>query len=388
MNARRRLIAAALLAASPAFAAEPVIKADARLDLVGLLQRLSGDPHSPSNPESDAAAAHFARWAKHPAVTHLAKMHATGFDWDHPLQYAVYLSTPPSLREIHPTPDFFAQLAGGRDSLDAWREEASDFARVSGFLKWETERAPRRDAELAAVGASSAGVDLSSELVHALGVKPWASWTVYVSPFFPHGGGGSWVIEEKPGRPDVVVMYGPLWNGDKPASDPPWFFAAGVLPEAVFSMTYAVYEVCRPEIRAAASVCQGMQGMANPEDCVQQIWVRGLVARLIDRRYGPGASANYRRYWPPTPFQEKADAVYAVYEGDRAKYKDLMDASGILLAPFQPGGRAPECRLVDRARWPETVYTRRLAYFLDARLEARPDAELRKVLSELPVEGK
>ncbi|MDE2511057.1 MAG: hypothetical protein KGL74_08040, partial [Elusimicrobia bacterium] len=281
MGALHGLIVAALLAAAPARAVEPAIKADARLDLVGLLQKLSGDPHSPDNPEADAAAAHFARWKKHPAVVQLGKMRATGFDWDHPLQYAIYLSTPPALHEVLPAPDFFVQLAGGREALDAWLSAASDFARVSKFEEWEKERAPRREAELAAVRASRDDADLSASLVRELGVKPWSSWTVYVSPFFQHGGGGSWVVEEKAGRPDVAVMYGPRWDGAVPAADPPWVFAAGALPEAVFSMTYAVYEVCRPVVKPAAEVCRGMSGMTNPEDCIQQHWVRGLVARLV-----------------------------------------------------------------------------------------------------------
>ncbi len=365
-----------------------MVKADARLDLVGLLQKLSGDPHSPSNPEADAAAAHFARWADHPAVTHLAKMRATGFDWDHPLQYAAYLSELPDLREVHPTPEFFATLAGGRASLDAWRAEAADFARVSKFAKWEKERAPQRDAELAAVGASSAGVDLSSDLVHVLGVKPWGSWTVYVSPFFPHGGGGSWVLEEKAGRPDVVVMYGPQWRGGVLQQEPSWFLASGALPEAVFSLAYVMYEVCRPEIKAGPEVCAGLPGLGNPEDCVQQIWVRALVSRLIERRYGPAAAGNYRHFSPLPAGHKKVEAVYDAYEADRSKYPDMVEAAGLFLAPFQPGGRAPQCRLVDRSRMPETVYARRLAYYLDGRLEVRPDAELAKIRAELPSEGK
>ena len=102
--------------------------------------RLSGDPHAASNPESDAAAARFAKWKGHPAVTGLAALRAKGFAWDAPAQYAVYLSSPPDLAEVHPAPDFFAALAGGKAELAAWRAAASDFARVSGFLDWERER--------------------------------------------------------------------------------------------------------------------------------------------------------------------------------------------------------------------------------------------------------
>ncbi|MDE2510623.1 MAG: hypothetical protein KGL74_05830, partial [Elusimicrobia bacterium] len=113
-----------------------------------------------------------------------------------------------------------------------------------------------------------------------------------------------------------------------------------------------------------------------------------LVARLVARLYGEAAVDSYRRFWPPTVYEKKVDAVYDAYDADRAQDKDLMDASGLLLAPFQFDGLPPACRLVDRTRWPETVYTRRLAYYLDARLEARPDPELAKVLADLRPEGK
>jgi len=394
VGALRRLSAALVLAAAPAFAAEPVpapapaIVADARLDLVGLLQRLSGDPSATRNPESDAAVLRFAPWKDHPAVKDLARMRAAGFAWDAPAQYAVYLSSLPALSEARPAPDFFATLAGGRAALDAWRAELADFARVSDFPAWERERAPRREAELAAVRASADG-DLAAPLAAFLGARTWDSWTVAVSPFFPPGGGASWILEEKPGRPDVVVVYGPswtrrsAWRRSRPVADEPRAFAAGAWPEAAFSMTYAVYEACRPVLKPSPSVCLGMQGLTNAEDCVQQHWVRGIVARLIASRYGAAAAKSYREHWPPTAYQAGVDAALAAYEGDRSRYKDLMDAADLLSAPFQPDGRAPACRAVDPSRWRETVYARRLAYYLDARLEARPDADLEKVRAEL-----
>lgn len=361
--------------------------ADPRVDLVGLLQRLSGDPRAPSNPVTDEAARRFKPWREHPAVKRLAKMRETGFAWDAPAQYAVYLSTPPELRELYPPPDFFATLAGGKDRLDAWRGELADFVRVSGFLDWEKKREPRREAELAAVRASAGTRDLEAPLVRYLGAEPWASWTVIVSPFYPNGGGASWIIEEKPGAPDVVVVYGLYWQkgfwGRKMTGGPPDKYASGVWPEAVFAMTYALYETCRPALKVSKAACDGLTGLANPEDCVQQIWVRGITARLLDAEYGAKAGRSFRGQWTPSPAQAKVDAALAAYEGDRARYPDLMSADAELSAPFAADGRAPACRLVDKTRFPETVYSRRLAYYLDARLRARPDAELEKVRSEL-----
>jgi hypothetical protein len=379
--------------AAPAAAARPTIVADARFDLVGLLERLSGDPHAPSNPVSDAAVVRFARWKDHPAVTRLTKMREKGFAWDAPAQYAVYLSSPPELREVYPAPSFFATLAGGKAELDAWRGDAADFARVTGFLDWERERAPQRETELSAVRAAAGGRDLEAPLVRYLGLRSWADWTIVVSPFFPNGGGASWVLEEKPGRPDVYVVFGlywqkkGFWGRSSMSGGSAEKYAQSVWPEAVFSTTYALYEVCRPVLKFSPGACEGMRGLVNAEDCVQQTWVRGVVARLMASEFGAPAARAYREHWPPTPYQEKVDAALSAYENERATSPDLMSAAGALLAPFQADGKAPDCRLVDRARWPEVVYARRLSYYLEGRLEARPDAELEKARADIAEHG-
>lgn len=352
------------------------------------MERLSGDPHAPANPESDAALKRFARWKGHPAVARLARMRAKGFAWDAPAQYAVYLTTPPVVGEAVPAPGFFAALAGGRDQLDAWRAELTDFVRVSDFMRWEREREPRREAELAAVRAAAAGRDLEPALTKYLGARPWSSWTVVVSPFFPNGSGASWVLEETPGKPEVIVVNGlywqkGFWGRAAMSGGTPEKFAQGAWPEAVFAMTYALYEICRPVLKLAPDACAGLTGLVNAEDCVQQTWVRGVVARLMESEYGAEAAKAYREHWAPTPRQAAVDAALRAYEADRAANPDLLSAAGALLAPFQADGRAPSCRLVEKARFPETVYSRRLAYYLDARLAARPDAELEKARAEL-----
>jgi len=358
-----------------------MVKADPRLDLIGLVQRLSGDPHAPRNPQSDAAAEHFARWAGHPAVKGLAALRKTGFAWDVPMQYALYLSSPPALTAVYPVPQFFADMAGGQAALEEWHANLSAFARASGFERWEAERSREREEELAAVRASYGGADLGGDLAAELGVKPWNTWTVAVGPFFARGGGGAWVVEEKPGKPDIVVMYGPDWK-PRPVADPPQIFAAWVYPEAAFSMAYAIYEACRPVLKPAPGVCKGLH-IDNAEDCVQQRWVRGIVARVVGKRFGPDAAAEYRAEVPPSPDQTKVDRALDAYDRDRATYKDLMDFRGPLIEPFTPPGKSTACVAVDPSRWAEQVYSRRLAYYLDARLEAHPDPELEKVRSRL-----
>lgn len=381
MGAAARLILLTALACVPA-RAEPDVRSDARLDLVGLVQLLSGDPHAARNLEADAAFERFERWSRHPAVKGLTAMRKNGFAWDIPLQYALYLSSPPALAEAYPAPSFFAETAGGAAALAAWREDLVDFARVSGFMDWEREREPRRREEIEAVRASAGGADLAPDLIAELGLKPWSSWTVVTGPFFGRGGVGAWVLEEKAGRPEIVVMYGPNRN-PRPSPDSPARFAAWVYPEAAFAMAYALYEVCRPAMKPVPGVCEGMGSMNNPEDCVEQRWVRGLVARVVERRFGPDSASEYRAQRPPSKFQDGVDAALDVYDSDRAKYKDIIDARALLAAPVQPDGKSPACAVVSPERFPETVYARRLAYYLDGRLEAHPDSALAKARARL-----
>lgn len=339
-----------------AWAAEPAVGLDARVELVGLVRKLAGDPRAPSNPLADAAAERFARLRSHPAVTGLP------LRGDLVFQYAVYLSEPPELAPRWPAPAFF----GDKAELESWRRNLAAFARESGFLDWERETRAERE-RLAAQLAKSRARDLGGPLAALLGARTWNEWKVVVSAFHAPGGGAAWVLEEKPGRPDVYVVYGPYGRSD---------FASGALPEAVFTAAYALYEACRPAFSPEPDVCAGLEGLGSAEDCVQQHLVRELTARLAGGK-------EYRAAWPKTRFQAPVRRAVDAYLADRERYPDLLAASSLLLAPFQAGGRAPDCRLVDPQRFAEEVYSRRLAYYLEGRLEARPDAELARTLDEL-----
>ncbi|MEQ1918939.1 MAG: hypothetical protein ABL955_07040, partial [Elusimicrobiota bacterium] len=257
----------------------------------------------------------------------------------------------------------------------------------SGFLEWERERAAAREEELAIVRAASGGEDLGAPLTRLLGARPWSSWTAVVSPFFPPGGSAAWIVEETSGRPAVFTVYGPSWRSPGPGlasrlvADEPARFAESVLPEAAFVMAYAVYEVCRPALRAAPNACAG-ESAGSAEDCVHRHWVRAIVHRLLKDRWGRRAAKEHRKRWPSGSRQPTVDAALDDYVSDRVRYPDMMDARGLLSSPVLEG-RVPECRLVDRSRWQEQLYSRRLASYLDARLELRPDVELEGARREL-----
>ena len=91
--------------------------------------------------------------------------------------------------------------------------------------------------------AAASGKDLAAPLARYLGLRSWSSWKVVVSPFYPPGGSASWIIEERGGRPEVIVVYGLSWdkNGARPtmSGGAPEWYAASAWPEAVYTMIYA-----------------------------------------------------------------------------------------------------------------------------------------------------
>jgi hypothetical protein len=353
------------------------------MDLMGLVQSLSGAPGAEHNPFADAAAARFSRFRGHPAVLGAAAMRARGGGRGLLMQYAVYLSSPPELAEVYPAPVFFSDAFGGRAALDSWRKDLAAFARDSGFLAWEDETRAERESFADAARRAQGGRDLSAPLVRLLGARTWGDWVVIVSPFYPQQGSDSWILEEKKeGRPQVVVLYGPAWNGKAFGGGTPVEFARAAWPEAVFTMTYAVTEACRPAFKLSLDVCRGLTGLSNVEDCVSHYWVREIVARLIEETFGRAAARDYREA-EHAPFDEPSRAALETYVRGRERYRDLLDAAVPLYSPFTGGAPAAACRVDDPRRLDEDIYARRMTYYLEARLEAGPDPKAAAALKEL-----
>jgi hypothetical protein len=379
------LLALSLLPAGAAAEPQPRVATDARMDLMGLVQLLSGAPRVPRNPFTDAAAVRFSRFRSHPAVLALAAMRARGGGDGYAAEYAVYLSSPPELSENPPAPVLFADAFGGRAALEAWRRDLSAFARDSGFLTWEEETRGEREAFADAARRAQGGRDLAAPLVRMLGARTWGDWIVYVSPFFPQGNSDAWILEEKVGRPQVAVFFGPYWEEGHFSGGHPEEFAADAWPEAVFTMTYALSEACRPAYRPARDICRGLDGLLNAEDCVQHYWVREVVGRLLEENFGRPAASAYRARSKSGPRDDEARTSIEAYLHDRVRYRDLVDAAAPLYAPF--GVLEAPCRTDDPGRFDHPIYARRMSYYLEARLEAGPDEKAAAALRKLRERG-
>ncbi|MDE2141209.1 MAG: hypothetical protein KGJ84_02200 [Elusimicrobia bacterium] len=378
----RGLLWVALVLLGPAARGQTLeVRADPRVDLVGLVQQLAGDSGFQPRPPLQRALARFAPWRGHPAVARLKRLAARGFNGNLPSQYAVYLTATVPLQERYPVPSFFAQACGGRAELDAFRAELDDFARQSGFFAWEASTESPAGLLAAALKRNMGGVDIERPLVDYLGLRPWRRWMVVPSVFFRPGGGSSWIVEEKPGLPDVYAILGPRWDGETPSFGTPADIASYAWAEPTYAAAYVMYEACRPLARAAQGVCSETPWLKNVEDCVESQWVGAVISRLERRLFQAPPPRPGRRQL--TRWRPALDGVLARYEKDRARFPDLVSLTGPLFAPLQADRKAPACRLVDRGRLSDPVYARRLRIYGLARLARGPDPELERLRDEL-----
>lgn len=377
----KRILAAALLLAVGAARTRAAfeIRADPRVELIGLVQQLAGDNapgwFSPGlGGYGFAALKRFSAWHGHAAVRSLRAMTRRGFRGALPAQYVLYLSAPPELAVTTPIPDFFADAAGGRAQLESFRSELADFARESDFSTWYDATASSRAATAAELRRTIAGVDVEKALADYLGFRPWADWVVVPSALFPEGRGSDWIVESARGRPDVYVVIGPHWKAGRPAFGGAPEIVSALWREAAFSAAYVMTALC-PGLRPRSDVCAGMSGSSTSEDCVERIWVEAALARLRRRVFGPQADrARYRR----TRFARFAAVESSLqdYESQRARYPTLVEFTPRLCVPLQDGGAVPPagtCPVYDAS---DEVGQWRLGDYLDGRLAQGGDAGL------------
>ena len=364
-----RAAAVLLLLAAPARAEVLRFSTDARVDLMGLAQRLSGDQKfgllfgRPGGYGREGLKA-FARFKDHAAVARLRRMKKSGFAGNIPAQLSLYLSPPPALEVVTPIPDFFAQAAGGRAELDAFLADLRAFARDTDFAGWLAARQAGRQ-ELAQAAREAAGPkDLEALLAGYLGVRTWRTLTVAPSPFFPPGKGSYWVVESDAGLPEVYAIIGPQWRGGKPAFAPRAELASAIWREAAFSTAYAMIALCRPGPELARDVCWGTR-RDDPEDCVEQVWVEGVTARLRSRVFG--TRDDDRRYLRTrSPYLPAALRVLESYEKGCREPRDIVQLTPRLLAPMQGGAMPAGCPRLELGEAEGALYRRRLAWYRQA----------------------
>lgn len=350
-----------ILLALLAFPASAAIEArsDARVDLMGLVELLAGT-RPPPTPLAERALKRFAPYAGHSVVLSYAKMRAKGFAGNIPTQYALYLSDLPELKVARPVPELFATLAGGRPALLDFTRDLRLFAAESGFAAWRQQERAALEEPAETLRSVLAARDLEAPVVELLGLKLWRRWTALGSPFYPWSYGSDWVIEETGERTEIVSIVGAPLAGLGPRE-----LARRLWQEALYSAAYALWSFCAPrDPPLGGGACRDSAPLREPENCVEDLWVRGLAGVLYKQEFSSGTER------PASRMVRRAAQAYARRRG---RYPDFLAAADLLWEPFLKKGAS--CRLIEPVRYAEEVYARRLYYCALAKLEKSPGAE-------------
>jgi len=358
---------AAALAARPARAAPPAavsastmtVELDARVELLGVLQVLAGDPRRARELPSELAGleARFAPFRGHPAVKSYAALVSDPARELRALSLLFHLSPPPELAERPeaPIPEEDAAAVGGaaaeRELLETWR----DFARVSGFMDDFARRREANERSAARVRAELARAD-SLRLVEDYAGPLDSRLHVVLSPVlrsgrfativpYPFRGGGARVagpfevfVLAEPDRiedGEPVYSIGPFWNELLDVAVDP---VLGERCEDVAALAGAQAPIARE--------CPG-----EWFHCVTNLVKAAILERL--GAAARGAAAFPPVTWPAGAYGDDGRAVARLledYEKRRAEYPTLRALYPRLVATLAslPRGPAPSAEEVGR----------------------------------------
>jgi len=348
-----KALAALLLAgaAAAAPATPPIeLKADARVELLGVLQTLAGGGRA-SPAEKARILARYGRWKESPAVAGLRAIEGKNGRRSPLALIAPFLTEPPELAwtsERGDLPDAFVDAAGGAAALETFLADARAFARASRFAEDFRARAARRAKEEAAARAELGGRDPFAALLDYLGRPLDARMSVVLSDVFEPGEMNSFVIpypSRERGRPRrtmrVVTVLTPTPEGG-------WGLGPPTLGRIWNEPLYAALEydldAFEPRLAAASAprLAVGDGCPPSPEACGRHLIVAAVARRLDARWFGSEPSAPAAG----APCAERAAAALAdaLRDGrERGRPARLADALPDLVARLETPlcGKAP-----------------------------------------------
>lgn len=343
------MIAGLLLLASFAVAAPPpapAFSSDARVELLGVLQELSGarPPVAADPVYREAVRKRFARHRDHPAVA-LYRDLAAGPGGEGLAVALLWFTDPPALalRGLSTSPPYFGSEPG---SLARTLAALRDFSRKTRFAEFH---ASRRADYARAVDAARAELGVDDPLARAeayLGVSLESKARWLVSPLYVPGMRGAFIVPypDPSSLPDpgpapfevyTIVAYAPgaesmganvtqrhrvaLWQ------EPLFVFVDPALAAFDAASAAAPEKFYGPEIAACRR---------RDADCVKSWLVQALSARLDTAAFG----APSMGFDGSDPRREKWVARLSKrleeYEADRARWPTLWDFLPRLLSVF------------------------------------------------------
>lgn len=206
-----------LFMAKGVFAHGIKVSVDPRMELLGVVQYLSGyeerydlitdfDFEYKFNQDF-----YFADYEKHPAVQKFAAMSMFGFSYDAPAAVMLHLSNPPELDVVIPFTEYLINRAGGEENLMDFIQKMRDFARESKFNRFFEDNADLYRTVTENVVSKIKDKNYVDVIEDYYGIKNH-SYNIILALLFHPGGFGP-RIERGDGSFDVYNICGPkVWT--------------------------------------------------------------------------------------------------------------------------------------------------------------------------------
>ena len=342
-------IRAGVVTAPSAESGELNVSVDPRIELLSVVQLLSGYVMGASLVNTDATTyrrdldVYFAPFRGHRAVTLFAEMYPKGFAFDVPPNVMLYFSNPPRLTQLQALPDDLKKRAGGERQLNEFIDALRDFARVSRFMEFYRAHVRTYQRIVDNTRATAKGKHLVGVLESYLGMKQH-SYNVFLMPLAIELGFGV-NVKRSDGTLDIYQMIG---RGSVNQGIP--VFGAGgeftlqhiVWHEFSHSFVNPLTAQHRAEVNKYQSLYQPIamqmkqQAYADWEHAVNEHIIRALTSRLTSRETSPAVGAAELQEDKSSGFLY-VDALaqrLREYENNRSKYATFADFYPQLLNVF------------------------------------------------------
>ncbi|MBI3565747.1 MAG: DUF4932 domain-containing protein, partial [Elusimicrobia bacterium] len=391
------LLAALLLSASAASAADIPVSVDPRLETLGIVQMLAGGaPPSgfriPEGEYAKRARAAFAKFAGHPAVKLTAALPAV-FDYRNRTDAIIRRGDLPEMGPRFFTPDYMVQQAGGREKFDAWVAALADFARTARVAEFVRDGQSALEPGLTEFRSDVAKRHYIEKLEKYAGFPYDGRYVVYLAPFILRGSQENSVLRLEDGRYLIVSVVGPDYAGGRLTFRPEDFVATAG-HELSHGLIDTLGDLYRERILRASGVYPKLPWPCYNDwhQCAKEDFVRAGMLRLVDSELGPRAADLHldqegRDKWP---YLQKSAELLKEYEAHRDRWPDLAafyptlmsvfpqdpPKAGTPLPPASDAGPGPEW-LFEETRPFSTEGQRGLALeYLDRALKTDRDALL------------
>lgn len=283
-------------AAGSAFASTLSVKVDPRIELLGVVDLLSGGSHNwGGGPKLDYSyksdvLKYFTQYKDHRVVSLYTEMSNADFTYDAPPTVMLHLSKLPCLELETPLDDMTFLRAGGRERLMEFLDALRDFSTQTKFVEFFKAHEPAYDSAVARVQVMIKGNDEVSTLENYFGTK-CESYNLILAFLYSPGHGYGPRLEGQGGKgADVFIVYCPMGTeGGLPAYGDPAILRYMILHEFGHSFVNPVSDLFRSQLDLDSTLLRPIKALMQQQAygnwiaCVNEHLLRAFTTRLTCR---------------------------------------------------------------------------------------------------------